>query len=81
MAIPETERQIYRERYEINSKLIMQNPLIEAAITSNTAEGTINMKKFGKELYVGEVEVTGNEDKKEGQLLEKDITNEIGGRE
>lgn len=61
LVIPQEDREIYRERYEVNSKLLEENLDIKEKITSNLAKGTIDIRKIGRKVFLGEDGVTGQE--------------------
>lgn len=45
LAIPEEDRDIYRQRYELNSKLIKESPRTEQGIDEQVAENPTDFKK------------------------------------
>ena len=55
------DREIYIDRYEINSKLLKQNPLLEEEIDKNIANEKINLQKddIGRTVFTGENTIDG----------------------
>ena len=76
LIIPEEDRDIYRRRYQVNSKLIEQNPTIKRNITEKTAKKTIDVKKIGKKIFNGKEKVTGQDYQRNNQILQNDLHRE-----
>lgn len=73
LAIPEENRNIYRERYIVNSRLLEQNPEIKNIITQNVAKTTIDLNKIGRKVFLGSDRVTGQEYYHGSTIIEGDI--------
>jgi len=73
IVIPEEHRDIYRERYEENSKLIEQNPEIKRRITEKVAKSPINIGKVGKKVFLGKDGLTGQEYNNASRIIESDL--------
>ena len=59
LVIPESERDIYRERYRINNSLLQQNPEINNHIGCNVADGSIKINEDS--LFSGSDRITRGE--------------------
>ena len=73
IVIPEEQKEIYRERYRVNSVLIEQNPTIKEKITSQVAKIPINVKQIGKKVFLGADCVTGEEYNKESEIIKNNL--------
>lgn len=73
IVIPENDRDVYRKRYEINSKLIEQSPEIKEGITRNIAKSAITVNKVGKKVFLGEDGITGQDYKQSAKIIERDL--------
>ena len=71
IVITEEHRDIYRERYEVNSQLIEQNPEIKRGITEKVAKSPIDIKKVGKKVFTGADGITGQEYNQISQDIER----------
>ena len=76
IVIPEEHRDIYRERYEVNSKLIEQSPEIKKGITEKVAKSSIDIKKVGKKVFLGKDGLTGQEYNQASRIIESDLQRE-----
>ena len=74
LTISEENRDVYRKRYEVNSKLISQKPEVENQIKGKTAKKPINIgkKSIGKKCFTGEDPVTGIEYDEGTRIIERD---------
>ena len=61
LTIPPEDRKIYRERYQVNSELLKQDPKIDGILKSNTFYGKISFEKLKKQLFKGNYRVRGPE--------------------
>lgn len=71
LVIPQEDREIYRERYEVNSKLLEENLEVKEKITSNLAEGPIDIRKIGRKVFLGEDGITGQEYRDGVRIIEE----------
>ena len=76
IVIPEEHRDIYRERYEVNSQLIEQNPEIKKGITEKVAKSPIDIKKIGKKVFLGKDGVSGQEYNQVNRDIERNLQRE-----
>lgn len=77
LVIPQEDREIYRGRYEVNSKLLEENLDVKEKITSNLAEGTIDIRKIGKKVFLGEDGVTGQEYRDGARVIEEALRENV----
>ena len=61
LVIPEEDREIYRERYEKNSKLLEQSSELEENIINSLAKRKIDMSQIGRIVFLGEDGIKGEE--------------------
>ena len=73
IVIPEEDRDIYRNRYSVNSKLIEQNPKVKKVIANRSAKSSIDVKKIVKKVFTGKERVTGQEYQKGKQDMENNL--------
>ena len=71
IVVQDEDRDVYRKRYEINSKLIEGNPRIKRSITEKVAKKSVDIKMISKKIFTGEDKVTG----KDYEIFEKDLLN------
>ncbi len=76
LAIPEENRDIYRERYKVNSKLLEQNSELEESIIEGLAKGKIDMNKIGRKVFLGEDGITGEEYRNGVRIIEEALKEE-----
>lgn len=77
LVIPQEDREIYRERYEVNSKLLEEKLDVKEKITSNLAKGTIDIRKIGKKVFLGEDGVTGQEYRNGVRVIEEALRENV----
>ena len=73
IVIPEEDRDVYRNRYSVNSKLIEQNPKVKKVITNRSAKSSIDVKKIVKKVFTGKERVTGQEYQNGKQDMENNL--------
>ncbi|MBQ9298451.1 MAG: amidoligase family protein [Clostridia bacterium] len=75
IVVPEKSRNSYRKRYETNSELLKQNPIIERGIRTKTAKGSVKISKnrIGKEIFTGEDRITGEENQQTEEVLSEEM--------
>lgn len=56
---PEEDRDIYRKRYSINSKLVDKNKIVKMTIERFTARNPIRISTIGRKIFVRDDAVTG----------------------
>lgn len=61
LAIPPEDRNIYRERYQVNSELLKQDTKIDGILRSNTYHGKISFAKLKEQLFKGNYRIRGPE--------------------
>lgn len=76
LVIPEEDREIYRERYEKNSKLLEQSSELEENIINSLAKRKIDMNKIGRKVFLGEDGITGEEYRSGVGIIEKALREE-----
>lgn len=76
IVIPEDDRAIYMERYEVNSNLIKQNSTIKEGIKSNIAKVPINTDRIAKKVFMGEDGITYQEYERCVQKIKEDLNRE-----
>lgn len=73
MVIPEKDRCIYIDRYEVNSELMEENFKIKDEISSMLSKNTIDINKIGKKVFLGDNAITGQEYNDGIQFIERDL--------
>ena len=75
LTIPEEDKDIYRERYDVNHKLIEEDVKLKTEITGKTAKKpiVINKNKVGRAVFTGEKAVTGQDYEKGVEMLKRDL--------
>ena len=75
LTIPEEDRDVYRERYDVNHKLIEEDKDLKGGITGKTAKKpiAINKNKVGRAVFTGEKAVTGQDYEKGVEMLKRDL--------
>ena len=75
LTIPEEDRDVYRERYDVNHKLIEEDKGLKGGITGKTAKKpiVINKNKVGRAVFTGEKAVTGQDYEKGVEMLKRDL--------
>ena len=73
MVIPEENRDIYKERYDVNSKLIEKDFMMQNEVVNKISKKTIDLNKIGKKVFIGEDAVTGQEYNYGVQIIERDL--------
>lgn len=76
LVIPEEDRDIYRERYKENSKLLEQNSELEERIISGLAKRKIDMSEIGRKVFLGEDGITGEEYRNGVRIIEEALREE-----
>ena len=78
LVIEESQRDIYRERYEINNKLFEENSYIQEEIKKGISRKPlkISKNKIGKNVITGSSRVMGQEMEDASQKIEKDMEKE-----
>lgn len=76
LVIPEGDRDIYRERYEENSKLLEQSSELEESIINSLAKRKIDMSKIGRKVFLGEDGITGEEYRNGVRIIEEALKEE-----
>ena len=61
IVIQKEERNTYRNRYEVNSKLIGQDLELEEAISKNVTHKSLEIKTIGKKVFTGDDRITKKE--------------------
>lgn len=61
LTIHPEDRVIYRERYEVNSKLLKQDSKIDGIIKNNTYTGKISFERLKQQIFEGKNRVRGEE--------------------
>lgn len=61
LAIPPEDRNIYRERYQVNSELLKQDTKIDGILRSNTYHGKISFANLKEQLFKGNYRIRGPE--------------------
>jgi len=75
LTIPEEDKDVYRERYDVNHKLIENDEKIKKVITDKTAKKPIeiNKNKIGRVVFTGERAVTGQDYEKGAEMIKRDL--------
>lgn len=73
--VSEEDREIYRKRYEVNSKLIEESPEIKSSITDKMAKERLTVKKVVKKIFSGDDKVTGQEYEENDIIIQRDLQN------
>lgn len=81
LAIPEEDREIYRERYYTNMAMLEENGIILSEIRAKTAKHSIDIGKIGQSLYTGENAVPARKIVEAESRLERDTVREIPEKE
>lgn len=76
LVIPEGDRDIYRKRYEENSKLLGQNPELKESIINGLAKRKIDMDQIGRKVFLGEDGITGEEYRNGVRIIEEALREE-----
>ena len=73
IVVPEQNRDIYRQRYDVNSKLLKDNPVIESEIKAETSKRGVKISKdkIGKTIFSGDNRITGEEEQFTEQIIGK----------
>ncbi len=79
LAIPVENRDIYRERYEENSKLLKQNSELNENIINSLAKSQIDMNKIGRKVFLGEDGIKGDEYRNGARIIEEALRENILG--
>ena len=75
LTIHPEDRVIYRERYEVNSKLLKQDPKIDGIIKNNTYTGKISFERLKQQIFEGKNRVRGDEYLEVGSEINKQLEN------
>ena len=75
LTIHPEDRVIYRERYEVNSKLLKQDPKIDGIIKNSTYTGKINFERLKQQIFEGKNRVRGDEYLEVGSEINKQLEN------
>ena len=67
----EEDREIYRDRFKTNNKLIKENSKVEKSITEKVAKSTVDIKKIGKKVFNSQDRVTGQEYKEVKNVIQE----------
>lgn len=81
LAIPEEDREIYRERYYTNMAMLEDNGIILSEIRAKTAKHSIDIGKIEQSLYTGENAVPARRIVEAENRLERDTVREIPEKE
>ena len=81
LAIPEEDREIYRERYYTNMAMLEDNGIILSEIRAKTAKHSIDIGKIEQSLYTGENAVPARRIVEAENRLERDTEREIPEKE
>ncbi len=73
IVIPEKNRDIYKKRYEVNSKLIEETPERKSQINEKVAKAPLNIKQVGNKVFSGKDRVTGPEYNSGSKAIEIDL--------
>lgn len=73
LTIHPEDRVIYRERYEVNSKLLKQDPKIDGIIKNNTYTGKISFERLKQQIFEGKNRVRGDEYLEVGSEINKQL--------
>ena len=74
LIISEKDRDIYRKRYQVNSKLIEEeNPKMKEELEAKVARKPISIKDVGRKIFTGEKSVNGVDYIKMAQEIERNI--------
>jgi hypothetical protein len=75
LTIPEEDKDIYRERYDVNHKLIEEDKNLKIQITDRMAKKPIEISKnkIGKRVFTGEKAVTGQDYEKGAEMIRQDL--------
>ncbi len=73
LIISEKDRDIYRKRYQVNSKLIEENPRMKEELEAKVARKPITIKDVRKKIFTGEKAVNGVDYIKMAQEIERNL--------
>ncbi len=73
LTIHPEDRVIYRERYEVNSKLLKQDSKIDGIIKNNTYTGKISFERLKQQIFEGKNRVRGDEYLEAGSEINKQL--------
>ncbi len=76
LVIPEEDRGIYLTRYQVNSKLIEENPEIKVELEDKIARRPITIKELGKSIFTGENPVNGVDYAETSVIIERNLQRE-----
>ena len=69
LTINDENRDIYRDRFKVNSKLIEENTEIKNTITEKIAKSSVDIKKVGKKVFTGTDSITGQDFSKNETII------------
>ena len=76
LVIAEEDRDIYRERYEENNKLMHENPKMENEIETDLARDKVNLRDVFNKVFLGEDGISGQDYYIGVKVIEYDLEKE-----
>ena len=78
LVIDEPDREIYRQRYSTNHKLMQENSNVQSELESQISDKPIKISKnkIGKNVFTGEDRITGTDEEVTEKIIHKEIEKE-----
>jgi len=75
LVIDEPDREIYRQRYRTNYKLIKENSYVQAELESQISDKPVKISKnkIGKKVFTGEDRITGLDEEVTEKIIHREI--------